>query len=511
MNDPIQSAQHPDADALSAFAENALSAHQRETVLSHLAECADCRSIVYLAQETAADDAALEDPVIAVTPARKPWFAGWRVLWPATALACAILITVVSRQSAHRGKESVAGNSASIAQVEPKRATDEVGAAHSDDQVPGKTESAQESRLAVHRPAASPMGSLDEKSGKNVPVNGRQVSATGAQESAGSAVAGGALQAEPDAATVDAKKSAQIAGGVALGKASGASVVAAPLGNHVAGSLFSAPAAPAANSANHPAEPPAPASPALRVQAIGPPSEPRAIEAAHGNLEVSAASVVLTDSSAAQPQFHLPSHLQAASAITSGSMVLAVDTAGTLFASRDAGGHWKRIAPRWTGHAVRVNFAPGSVTAPMPATAQPQAKAAAVPALSSNSMQNAPSSAATAGHGVLTGVVTDRTGAVVPHATITATSEATAQSISVKTDMAGKFSLSGLEPGVYTVQAQMPGFQLQRISGIRLGASAGVVQNFSLEVGAAAETVTVEASNSTLQTESANLVPPSIP
>jgi hypothetical protein len=120
-------------------------------------------------------------------------------------------------------------------------------------------------------------------------------------------------------------------------------------------------------------------------------------------------------------------------------------------------------------------------------------------------MQNAPLSAATAGHGVLTGVVTDRTGAVVPHATITATSEATAQSISVKTDMAGKFSLSGLEPGVYTVQAQMPGFQLQRISGIRLGASAGVVQNFSLEVGAAAETVAVEASNSTLQTESANL------
>jgi Carboxypeptidase regulatory-like domain/Photosynthesis system II assembly factor YCF48/Putative zinc-finger len=41
---------HPPADALSAFAENALPRSERQHVLAHLASCSDCREIVYLAQ-----------------------------------------------------------------------------------------------------------------------------------------------------------------------------------------------------------------------------------------------------------------------------------------------------------------------------------------------------------------------------------------------------------------------------------------------------------------------------
>ena len=40
---------HPDADVLTAFAEQALAAREREGVLQHLALCADCRDIVALA------------------------------------------------------------------------------------------------------------------------------------------------------------------------------------------------------------------------------------------------------------------------------------------------------------------------------------------------------------------------------------------------------------------------------------------------------------------------------
>ncbi|MGB9205079.1 MAG: zf-HC2 domain-containing protein [Terriglobales bacterium] len=40
---------HPDADVLTAFAEQALSASERENVLEHLARCGDCRELIALA------------------------------------------------------------------------------------------------------------------------------------------------------------------------------------------------------------------------------------------------------------------------------------------------------------------------------------------------------------------------------------------------------------------------------------------------------------------------------
>src|SRR5260221_13766211 len=40
---------HPDADELTAFAEQALSATEREGLLQHLALCGDCREVVAVA------------------------------------------------------------------------------------------------------------------------------------------------------------------------------------------------------------------------------------------------------------------------------------------------------------------------------------------------------------------------------------------------------------------------------------------------------------------------------
>src|SRR5271169_2083219 len=40
---------HPDADVLTAFAEQALSATERDGVLEHLACCGDCRELIALA------------------------------------------------------------------------------------------------------------------------------------------------------------------------------------------------------------------------------------------------------------------------------------------------------------------------------------------------------------------------------------------------------------------------------------------------------------------------------
>src|SRR4051812_3580163 len=42
---------HPEAELLNAFAENAVTAKERQDVLAHLADCANCRQVVSLAAE----------------------------------------------------------------------------------------------------------------------------------------------------------------------------------------------------------------------------------------------------------------------------------------------------------------------------------------------------------------------------------------------------------------------------------------------------------------------------
>ena len=85
MSDLLQFAEHPDADQLTAFAEHALPAPERDQTLAHLSACADCRRLIYLAQGA--------EPVDDVQPvaAKKPWFAGWNLLWPAAAALAGIV------------------------------------------------------------------------------------------------------------------------------------------------------------------------------------------------------------------------------------------------------------------------------------------------------------------------------------------------------------------------------------------------------------------------------------
>src|ERR1039458_2522949 len=75
--------------------------------------------------------------------------------------------------------------------------------------------------------------------------------------------------------------------------------------------------------------------------------------------------------------------------------------------------------------------------------------------------------------GTLVGVVADPTGAVVPNATVIATSLATNISRSVSTDASGNYELPNLLPGAYDVSVKAPGFK-------------GFVQrNVPLEIGRA--------------------------
>jgi carboxypeptidase family protein len=100
------------------------------------------------------------------------------------------------------------------------------------------------------------------------------------------------------------------------------------------------------------------------------------------------------------------------------------------------------------------------------------------------------------------GIVSDSTGAVVPNAKVTALNTATGISTVTTTNRSGFFTFTALQIGPYTVDVQAPGFEQFKSSDIKLTANADLEINGKMKPGAAAETVTVDAS--AMQVETAN-------
>jgi len=89
------------------------------------------------------------------------------------------------------------------------------------------------------------------------------------------------------------------------------------------------------------------------------------------------------------------------------------------------------------------------------------------------------------------GVITDSTGAIVPGAQVTFRHEATRAETTKTTDSSGEFQFDFLRVGTYTLTIQAQEFKRFESTGIELGASQRVRQNFTLEVGSVNETVEV--------------------
>ena len=87
----------------------------------------------------------------------------------------------------------------------------------------------------------------------------------------------------------------------------------------------------------------------------------------------------------------------------------------------------------------------------------------------------------------------DPSGAAVPGAAVSLHQDATGAITLKTTDGSGEFVFNFLHIGVYTLNIEAQGFKKFQISGLEFAAAQNVRRSFTLELGAVAETVKVEA------------------
>lgn len=101
------------------------------------------------------------------------------------------------------------------------------------------------------------------------------------------------------------------------------------------------------------------------------------------------------------------------------------------------------------------------------------------------------------------GLVTDQTGAVVANSTITIINNATAISLTTRSDDRGQYILTGLRPATYTIKAESPGFQAVERKNLVLQVDQQTTINFELRPQGVATNVEVTSAAPLLDTESA--------
>jgi hypothetical protein len=360
---------HPDAESLSAFAEQALSEREHDQVLKHLAACGRCRQVVALAQEAGLH--AEVEVAAAGRAANQPyaWWRSWRFVWVPAAVAAAFAVASISVYMRH------VEQSAEMAKNERERVT----------------QAAATPPAAAPEAVKSPARSFKRTSEGTAPNPPSQ-----------ELVVKAAMPAEP--------------GGI---EHPGASREEAAPPSAAAGPGFAG-AGPAAErpTAAYTPEPAVEAWQQERQQKAAAGTEQRRLNAArarapdsvHGGaaggsseqVTVSVDQLVPQAQQAARPavptpsgtlinpdgttkRIYLPSGLRIESMAAAGHRTLAIDEAGTLFLSVDAGSHWKTVTQQWTGRAIVVrtetkNSASVAPAARAPANSSSDAGAAPSPA-----------------------------------------------------------------------------------------------------------------------------------
>lgn len=342
---------HPDAEILSAFAEQALSAKERSEVLEHLAVCGRCREIFALARQAAGAEFAPARPEV-VHP--RAWWRSWGLaLVPAAAVAATAVIAIYVHQ---RGVE----RAAEVAKLEQLRTAEKM---------PMIPQAAPQPQAAAVPPAAprsappkshkpeltsatrrAPIAEPEETAAEppSEVINGllsrrEEPAETPGFERHRSADesfvrAGAAPEGTPptEAAAYDEERKKK-AEEESEDRRQLAAKAPMPSDGHSSESATAVGGAPANNqpvdvSAQQLETQPAPAAANLQLHGLR-----SMVNVATGPYA-----------------FHLPSGRLAVSIASADHRTLAVDEKGTLFLREDPGGTWEKVMRQWTGRAVLV-------------------------------------------------------------------------------------------------------------------------------------------------------------
>jgi hypothetical protein len=358
---------HPDAECLSAFAEQALGERERGQVLKHLAMCGRCRQVVALAHEAALEAAAQKADSDAKVAARArvrragiqptAWWRQWRLVWVPTAVAAAFAVASISVYMRH------VEQNAEMAKNERHAMTEST---------------ATPAALVQQEPAeaAPPAAPVAAKSpARSVK---REFAGTAHNPSSQEIVVTAAMPAEPGASEHVERSREESAPASSAGEQGFTGEGSTP--KQPMAAYTPEPAVTAwQQEQRHKAAAGATSSQSSHLYADRAPAPPASVngtdggaaESSTGQVTVSADQLETQSQPAArlakqkqQPSvaivadamkaIHLPSGLPAVSMTAAGHRRLAIDQAGALFLSVDAGNHWEIVTQQWTGRAVAV-------------------------------------------------------------------------------------------------------------------------------------------------------------
>ncbi len=107
--------------------------------------------------------------------------------------------------------------------------------------------------------------------------------------------------------------------------------------------------------------------------------------------------------------------------------------------------------------------------------------------------------------GTLSGTVLDGSGAVIPNAQISATNNENGTAYKTVSSGSGSFQIQQMSLGTYTINVTASGFRSTTQTGVLLQVAQTTALDIKLAVGQASETVNVDASGATLQTETSDV------
>src|SRR5262249_27729616 len=103
--------------------------------------------------------------------------------------------------------------------------------------------------------------------------------------------------------------------------------------------------------------------------------------------------------------------------------------------------------------------------------------------------------------GTVTGVLTDSSGAVLSHANVVLTDQEKGFPFKTTTDANGSYLFRSVPPGVYSLTAEISGFEKTQRKDIKVNVNDNVTANLTLKVGASTQTVEVQGVTEGVATE----------